>query len=153
MTLFDIDSLRRDTNQDNLYNLFEPTFIMRSGYDNSTFVVSEESMMRPDLVCNDIYNRVDLLDFILSYNDIDNPLNLMEGDILFYTAFGAIDNFKLRETDKTDTRKGLINANKSTRIDQNRQKYIEEKFALPPTYLPTPQSPITFEGDNLVIGR
>ena len=153
MKAFDIDSLRRDPNQGNLYNLFEPTFILRTGFDTNNTIVTQDSVMRMDLICNEIYKKPDVVDFLLNFNDIDNPLNIMEGDLIFFTSYLAIDDFKLKEIDQTETRSALTNSNKTTKIDPNRQKYIEENYSLPTTYLSTPKSPITFEGDNIVIGR
>jgi hypothetical protein len=77
----------------------------------------------------------------------------MEKDEIYFTSFLAIDEFRTKDTDITETRSQLTNAGKSTKIDKNREKYIEENFSLPPTILPTPREQVTIEGDNLVIGR
>jgi len=100
-----------------------------------------------------VYKSTDRIDFLLSFNDIDNPLNIMEKDEIFFVSYLAIDDFRLTETDVIETRSLLTNANKSTKIDQNRQKYIEDNYSLPPTFLPEPREQVRFEGDSLVIGR
>ena len=63
MKLYDIDSLRRNLSQDDLYDLFEPTFNLLTGVQQSPFVVGEEEMMRIDLICNKICGSVNEVDF------------------------------------------------------------------------------------------
>lgn len=153
MKIVDLENLRRDSKQGNLYNLFEPTFRFKLGYDSAKIVVDADTAMRIDLVCNEVYKSTDRIDFLLSFNDIDNPLNIMEKDEIFFVSYLTIDDFRLTETDVIETRSLLTNANKSTKIDQNRQKYIEDNYSLPPTFLPEPREQVRFEGDSLVIGR
>jgi hypothetical protein len=153
MKMFDIDSLRRDEKQDGLFDLFEPTFQNLSGYQQSNYVVGPETMMRMDLICNELYKNVDNVDFLLNLNDIDNPLNIMEKDNIFYTGINVIPDFRLNEVDKKSTRNKLLNANKSSKKDPARTNFIEEDKALSPNLLPEPSSPISFEGNELILGR
>lgn len=152
MPLFDIDSLKRDAKQDELYDLFVPTFELLTEIQQSPIVVGKEEMMRIDLICHRLYQSIDEVDFLCSLNDIDNPLNIMENDTLFYTAWGAIDSFRIRESDKISTRQSLLNPNKSTKKDRNREKFIENGFALPPTYNPIPRPAVRIDGNDIVIG-
>ena len=95
MKLYDLEKLVRDDRQDNLYNFFDPTFQFAVGLSYKQFVVGPEQAMRIDLVCFEIYKTVDQVDFLLDLNNIDNPLNIMEDDIIIYAAEGAIDEFRL----------------------------------------------------------
>jgi hypothetical protein len=152
MKLYDLDSLRPDKNQNGLFDLFKPTFSSRPSYQKNVCVVYRYCEMRFDIFCNKIHNRVDILDSIMHLNDIDNPLNIMEGDTIYFTSVEALNDFKLNETDKTEIRNQLTNPNKATKKDKNREKYIEDNFSLPPTVLPEPKSSISFEGDKIVLG-
>lgn len=152
MKLYDIDSLRVDEKQDNLFNLFDATFQIQQDVEQSRLVVGREEMMRMDLICQRIYKNIDEVDFLCDLNDIDNPLNIMENDSIFYTAYGAIDSFRVKEAAKTDTRTSLLNPNKSTKKDKNREKFVEDNFSLPPTFNQTPRSSVSVEGDDIVIG-
>jgi hypothetical protein len=152
MILFDLDSLTRDSQQNNLYDLFEPTFKSFPGYQQNVFVVDRDCEMRIDIVCNKILDSVNILDGILHLNDIDNPLNIMENDTIYFTSVQALNDFKLNEIDKKEVRNQLTNPNKATKKDKNREKYIEDNFSLPPTVLPEPKSSISFEGDKIVLG-
>jgi hypothetical protein len=152
MKLFDLDSLRKDPEQNNLYNLFEPTFRVLQNYQQNIFVADRDCEMRMDIVCDKIFNRVNSLDGILHLNDIDNPLNIMENDTIYFTSEEALNDFKLNEVDKKEIRNQLTNQNKTTKKDKNREKYVEDNFSLPPTVLPQPKSSISFEGDKIVLG-
>jgi hypothetical protein len=46
----------------------------------------------------------------------------------------------------------LINSNKSTKKDKNREKFIENGFALPPTLNPIPRPAVRIDGNDIVIG-
>lgn len=152
MDFFDIRTLKKDKNQGNLFNFFTPTFLMSNSFEQEVLVVGKESQMRPDLICNELYQRVDQIDFLMSLNDIDNPLNIMENDLIYFTSYSAIDSFRIKAAEIAETRDLLLNANKSTKKDDSRQKYVEEKFNLPPTFLPAPKPPIRIEGDDFIIG-
>ena len=152
MDFFDINKLRRDREQGELYDFFQPTFRLLRGRDTQLFVVGRESQMRADLVCNEIYGDVNVLDFLMSYNDIDNPLNIMENDILYFTSFNTIEDFRVQDAVVKDVRESLVNPNKSKKVDPKRQKFVEDKFALTPNQLEVPRAPISIEGDNFIIG-
>jgi hypothetical protein len=152
MKLYDLDKLTRDTKQDNLYNIFDPTFKMNRGYKLTQYVVSPEQEMRIDLISNSIYGNSDYCDFILDINDIDNPLNIMDGDILIYTEFAAIDEYRIKTVDNNNARARLLNANKTSRKDNARKQYVEDNYSLPPTFLETPAASVRIESNQIVIG-
>ena len=152
MKLYDLDKLTRDTKQDNLYNIFDPTFKMNRGYKLTQYVVSPEQEMRIDLISNSIYGNSDYCDFILDINDIDNPLNIMDGDILIYTEFASIDEYRIKTVDNNNARARLLNANKTSRKDNARKQYVEDNYSLPPTFLETPAASVRIENNQIVIG-
>ena len=152
MELYDINKLTKDSNQENLYNFFDPTFKMTSGFRLNKYIVSREEEMRIDLVSQSIYGSIDQVDFLLNINDIDNPLNIMEGDQLIYPEFGAIDNYRVRVIDNANARSILLNSNKSTKIDSNRKKYVDQDYSLPPTFLDSPEASAKIENNQIIIG-
>lgn len=151
MEFFDIKTLVRDDNQDGLYDLFAETFVFR-GIDTTTsqYTVQREQEMRIDLVSNDVYKSLEYIDFILNLNDIDNPLNIMSGDTILYIDTEFVDTYRVT-TKEAATRNTFVNANKTTKKDPNRQEYVENNYQLPPTFLDTPQSPISRIGQNTII--
>jgi len=153
MKLYDIDKLIRDVNQDGLYNLFEPTFTLTGGYPLNVVVAEKDEFMRIDLICSRIYNSINDCDFLLSLNDIDNPLNIMEGDEIYYTSNAIIPQYRAEVEDISETKTPrFLNTNKSSKKDSNRKKYIEEDYALPPTYNKNPQPAVKIEGNQIIIG-
>jgi len=152
MKLYDLDKLIRDTKQDNLYNFFDPTFKMNIGINLQSHVVAPEEEMRIDLVCNNIYNSTEQVDFLLDLNDIDNPLNIMSGDNILYASITAIPEYRIKTIDNNNARAKLLNANKSSRRDDNRKKYLDDNYVLPPTFVETPESPVKISNNQIIIG-
>jgi hypothetical protein len=152
MKLYDLDKLIRDTKQDNLYNFFDPTFKMNIGINLQSHVVAPEEEMRIDLVCNNIYNSTEQVDFLLDLNDIDNPLNIMSGDNILYASITAIPEYRIKTIDNNNARAKLLNANKSSRRDDNRKKYLDENYALPPTFVESPEAPVKISNNQIIIG-
>lgn len=150
MNLYDISSVKIDLDQNGLYDLTEPTFSLKD-LPRYPFTVMKEHEMRIDLISKEIYKSIDYSDMILNLNDIDNPLNIKSGDIIYYVDLGEIEGYKLDNNASKENRKNLLSQNKSNVKDNNRQKYIEDNYQLPPTILSLPQSPITSNGNKITI--
>ncbi len=155
MIVSDLDNLSRDPKQNDLYNLIELTFDYTKLNPNllQPHIVLPEEEMRIDLICNSIYNSTDYTEFLLKLNFIDNPLNIKEGDLINFVDSAIIDSFKLSNTNIATTRNILLNTNKSTKKDTNRQDYIDSNYSLPPTYLSEPGESVKIEGGQIVIGN
>jgi hypothetical protein len=125
---------------------------MVKGYKLTQYVVSPEDEMRIDLISKSMYGDANQCDFILDVNDIDNPLNIMAGDILIYPEFATIQEYRIQVVDNNNARALLLNANKSSRKDDARKKYVEDNYSLPPTYLETPAASVRIESNQIVIG-
>ena len=152
MKLYDIDTLTTDNNQSGLYNLFQPTFKMGLNYPSQNHVVSIEEEMRIDLVCQSVYSSNDYCDFILNVNNIDNPLNIKAGDVLLCPDIGAFEDFKMQYSQQVNAQNQLLNVNKSTKVDNNRQAYVEQNFSLQPTFKDIPSAPVQVINNQIVIG-
>lgn len=152
MVIYDLNILNRDLNQDELYNLFRLTFQKYRGGQMSVMTAEPEDEMRIDSVCYKIYESVDYCDLLMNINDIDNPLNIMSGDLFAFPPLGLVDEYRLRDADNENTRSILLNARKSTRKDPNRTKFVEESQLLPPNMLQVPTAPMRIENNQLIIG-
>jgi hypothetical protein len=152
MKIYDIDILTRDEKQDNLYDLFIPTFRSRFDIPNRNHLVEEGEFMRMDTVCKKIYNSMDELDVLLSINDIDNPLNVMIGDTFLFPPISSVPDFRLKTAVVEENVRKLTNPNKSTKKDNSRQKYLEQNYALPPTVVREPTPQVKIENNRLIIG-
>lgn len=152
MIIYDIDILEKDPQQEDLYDLTQPTYIQLGGFSVYYYIVEQTEEMRIDLVCNKLYNSTDYVDFLLSFNDIDNPLNIKSGDLILYVDELSIEEFRIVPEKPKVLQKLLLNANKQTKKDNNRQAYVEDNFSLPPTILETPIESVQVKGDQIVIG-
>jgi hypothetical protein len=150
MDLYDINSLRKGT--DGKYDLTQLTFQYRNDVELYQYQVQKGEEMRIDLVCESIYGTTEYLDIIMHINNIDNPLNIKEGIILKYPSPGKIDLFRIKEETPSLVQDKIININKTTRKDSNREKYIKQGYSLPPVVLEKAVDPVRIEGDNIVIG-
>jgi hypothetical protein len=152
MKLGDLEVLSRDANQSDLYNLFTKTYIDFPLTSAKDYIVSQDEEMRMDLISYRIYDDVKYVDFLCNFNQIDNPLNVMAGDIIRYVNAEEISFFKNEEAQNEEVKRKLLNANKATRKDPSRKTFVDEGFTLPPNFLPEPKKPINFEGNTMIIG-
>jgi hypothetical protein len=141
------------------YNIYEPQF----KYSNTglyTYVVQRGEDMRLDLVMLSMYNNDPYTlkdsDVILFINGIDNPLNIFEGDTLYYPAQEALESYRYVLETGTAQSKNIMQAlavpNKTTIKDKNRKKFVDNGFVLPPVVLDESKSPVRLENGNIVIG-
>jgi hypothetical protein len=154
MNFYDIDKLKRDENQDYLYNLFTRTFqYQKFDFGNTSVVVNDNQTMRLDVISQNVYSTDDYLDILCSLNGIDNPLNIMEGDVLICPVSDAITSYRLDEVGKSTTPIEINSAEKSSYVDENRKKFVSQNYNITPTSVTEPQDPVKFIEDKIVISK
>jgi hypothetical protein len=153
MKIADIDKLKRNEENENLFNLTTVTFQATwQGVNYNSYRVKKGEEMRIDLVCNSIYGNLEHIDIILSVNNISNPLNIKEGTTIIYPNIEQIEKLRPQEVAVENTQKLLANKDKSTKVDPSRQAYVEQNFNLPPTVMDTPTQQIKVAGNNIRVG-
>ena len=153
MKIADIDKLKRNEENENLFNLTTVTFQATwQGVNYNSYRVKKGEEMRIDLVCNSIYGNLEHIDIILSVNNISNPLNIKEGTTIIYPNIDQIEKLRPQEVAVENTQKLLANKDKSTKVDPSRQAYVEQNFNLPPTVMDTPTQQIKVAGNNIRVG-
>lgn len=160
-----LDQLVRPKN--GLYDLTVPRISnviqsdMRNSDEFTEVIVDKEQDMRLDLVMLSFYdNDPDILsnmDIICQINNIDNPLNIYVGMTLMFPQKDSFDSFRLIIDDTQPNQSAKIKQllgvpNKTTRKDENRQKFIENNYSLPPVVMTTPREPVRLDGNNIVFG-
>jgi hypothetical protein len=159
------NQVKFDTNQ-NLYNLFQPTFIYNTSVPLQSYEVTRDDEMRIDLIFLNMYqyditmleNYVEDIDIILFINNIDNPLNIKTGTILNYpnpddfVRFRFSDNLESLSTDVTRQLATPNLPSKVTKPDPNRQAYLENDYSLPPVVLDVPREPVRIQDGRFSIG-
>ena len=150
MKIYDIDTLEKDDSGN--YNLTQLTF--QTDFNTITYQqyeVQKGEEMRIDLVCESIYGNLNYIDIILNVNNIDNPLNIQEGTIIIYPT-GNVDGLRYSDIKKQNTAEVLANTNKQQRKDNNRKKYVENKYSLPPTIMNERIQQYDISSDVIVLG-
>lgn|SRR5574344_121962 len=133
------------------YTLFS-TNIVCNNLEKMSFneyVVQESDVMRIDKIVMNMYED-DLylkdIDIILKINNIDNPLDIVNGDVLYYPPVDVLDVFRISNDnviDVDDIIKQTIGVpDKSSKIDPNRKKFIENNYSIPPTLMKDSEEPI-----------
>ena len=148
MKIYDLNNIDK---VDGLYDLTQLTFRYDVGVPLSQYTVQKGEEMRMDLVCESIYNNTDYIDILCSINNIDNPLNIREGQIIVYPT-SNLDALRYSEPE-TEEINLISNSNKTTRKDTNRKKYLENNLALPPTTLKKRTNQFNIDGENIILGR
>lgn len=158
--------VRFDPDQ-NIYNLFQPTFIYNANVPLEEYEVTRDDEMRIDLIFLNMYQYdVSMLqyylqdiDVVLFINNIDNPLNIKTGTILKYPNPEDFDRFRYNDDDlenlSSDVTKQLATPNlpnKATKVDPNRQAYLENDYSLPPVVLDVPREPVRIQDGRFSIG-
>jgi hypothetical protein len=120
--------------------LNRPSIVWGSNHPFSKYTVEEYESGRMDLVMDAIYgdstNFADL-DIILYLNGIDNPLAVKGGMEIIYPPLESLDDYRFNQKDDyfeaNIVAKRLSVPNKTTKVDSNRQKFVEADYSLPPT--------------------
>ena len=123
------------------------------------YEVQKGEEMRLDLIMQSIYNDPESykdVDVILYINGIDNPLNIRAGQIILYTDLENLNRFRYTEKGSTakvkNIKQTLAIVNKSTRIDKNRTKFVEDSYTLPPTLLNKSEPAVKIDSQNIIVG-
>jgi phage pi2 protein 07 len=154
----DIKSIEKTEYQNGKWLLDTPG-IMKNEYSLQTYVVQKQEDMRIDLVMQSIYEDISDLsdvDVLLYINNIDNPLNIREGMILYYPKEEDFDNYRFNEesmvVDKKSIKQQLGVLNKTTRIDEKRKKFLDADYSLPPVVKSESKPSVTIDSGSIKIG-
>lgn len=127
------------------------------------YVVTEETEMRPDLICMKYYGNTEYIDALLKSNNITNPFALKEGDLLFIPSINEPSEVYVTpgEIEKTDLREQFIDSSRLSEKDKGRIDRLKEKAKgkkgakkelLPPNILESDQKGFKIKGDELIFG-
>ena len=130
-----------------------------NGSEVYSYTVQKDEDMRIDLVMKSIYEdsySLSDIDIILYINDIDNPLNIREGMVLYYPGLESLENYRFSEdeiiVDNKSVKQKLGVLNKTTRVDEKRKKFIDADYSLPPVVKQQSKPSVTYDSDNIKIG-
>ncbi len=149
MKLYTLDNIKRDKNQEGLYDLFSNQVVPKQYTKVFLYKSTHRESMRPDLLSKDVYGVPDFEDEFLSLNGIVDPLSMVEGVDLF--MFDPSDAMTLYSKDDfEDGQKSideLVIPSKDTQKDPNRER---ENRKLPPNMRKSSKMKDVTYGDGVI---
>ena len=145
-----------------LFNLTTPSFLFNKN-GLREYTVKREHSMRVDLILQDIYNLepdvvesyIENIDVLLYLNNIDNPLNIKEGQVLLVPSVDDFDKYRYERTnveiEQNNIKEKLVMPNKR-KSDKDRKKFKENNYSLPPVVLSNPRDPVRINNSNFSVG-
>jgi len=142
----------------NKFDLNVPSFKMIQPSLGS-YTVQRGEDMRIDLVMKSIYDNLYSLkdvDILLYINNIDNPLNIREGMILYYPDSSEFEGYRFYEEVSAAAKKSIKQSlgvlNKTTRVDEKRKKFLDSDYSLPPVVLQESRPSVTMDEFKIKVG-
>ena len=141
-------------------NLFSPSFVWGANNPFSKYIVEPYEEGRIDLIMQSMYGTdndyFSDLDVILYLNEIDNPLSILAGTEMIYVASDLLSRYRYSEVGDaavdTDIKKLLAVPNKTTRVDKNRQKFVDNNYSLSPVISSNNTPPVIVTENKIIVG-
>ena len=125
MRLESFERIKRDENQDNLYDIFQTTVINGKDIELFAYTVTKENEMRIDKISQAIYNSNQYTEELMSLNAIVDPWSIKEGDVIY---FCRISNLSLLYDEDDDYYKDIDKlvdkGGKETKLDPSRSNNL-----------------------------
>lgn len=130
---------------------------------DKTVIVSEEMNMRPDNVAKAAMGSMNQLDYLLKYNNIDNPFSLGDGIVLAVPDQSSISPLATPvDAVMPDIRDRLTDPDRMSKKDKQRLDFVKRMAAkdpagtrevLTPNMAPKGSKEITEEGGKVTFGK
>lgn len=142
------------------WDIFMPSFLNVINENKlSVYEVQKGEDMRIDLVMDSIYDddyTLSDLDVILYINGIDNPLNIREGMLIYFPQQETLEEFRYYDNGGEGVSKSIKSQlgvlNKTMRKDENRKKFIDSDYSLPPTVMKESRPAVTVSNGTIFVG-
>ena len=144
-------------------NLAQPTMLFRS-LDPNEYVmvakhtVSNDDVVRPDLIAVKHYNSTSGLDIILKFNGISDPFSIMPGETL-WIPIDSIPYYNLETPamyEDNPIKNQFIQSKRLSTTDKRRLEALKIKYnkenLLPPNVIPVGRKNYEFDGTNVRLG-
>jgi len=157
MNIVSIDATRRLNSK---WLIEDPSFYYSTDVELREYVVQKHEDMRIDLVMQSLYDddtgMYQHCDIILYINDIDNPLNIREGMVLYYPTAQAMAEYRYVEEESNKLNKTVKERlgylNKTTRKDEKRKRFVDADYSLPPVVLKESKPGVVLTPTQILIG-
>lgn len=141
------------------WDIFAPSFFNAADINTlRVYEVQKGEEMRIDLVMDSIYDEYTLadMDVILYINGIDNPLNIREGMLLSFPEPEALVGFRYYDNGGEVVSKSIKSQlgvlNKTMRKDENRKKFLDSNYSLPPTVMKESRPSVRISDGTIFVG-
>lgn len=157
MNIVSIDQTRRLGGK---WAIEQPSFIFNDpDVQFEEYEVQKGEDMRIDLVMESIYGgevTYANCDILLYINGIDNPLDIREGMKLKIPLPADIEEYRYEEPEAELVAASVIQKlgvpNKTTRRDNNRKKFLDADYSLPPTVMRESRPGVVVTPTEILIG-
>jgi len=143
------DKIKRDSLQDNLYDLTEKTVVNTQELRLKIFLVPREMEMRLEKVSEHIYGVKSYVEELMAINDIINPYSIIEGQEIYFCDISQLS--LLYQDDKLqidDTQRLQLIA--SAQSNRDKRKIVGDEL-LPPTVKPKGLPQLQIDSTNKTI--
>lgn len=129
-----------------------------------SLLVTEDTVMRPDILSKIAYGSTDNWDYILKFNGVSNPFSLYAGQILLIPDLGymgrQMGNKSSIDKPSESVRNKYIDESKASKIDANKIVYDKmmsnmfnvSKYNLPPNVAEPGKTEIEVADGNIYLG-
>lgn len=105
---------------DDIIDLSSKNFFIPVAITYKLVKVDKDKVARPDLISNDMYGTTEYGDIICKLNNIPNPFELNEGDILIIPDLTSLENFFTSDNYNNDTYNSTSYEKLKTKKDKRR---------------------------------
>lgn len=105
---------------DDIIDLSSKNFFIPSAITYKLVKVDKDKIARPDLISKDMYGTTEYGDIICKLNNIPNPFELNEGDILIVPDLTSLENFFTTDNYNNDTNNNTSYEKLKTKKDKRR---------------------------------
>jgi len=143
--------------------LAQPTMLFRTLDPNeyamvAKHIVTEDDIVRPDLISVKHYGGTDGLDIILKFNGISDPFSIMPDEVI-YVPIDSIPYYKLESPsihEDNPIKNQFLKTKRLSKTDQRRVAALKKKYnketLLPPNVIPVGRKNYEFDGTNVRLG-
>ena len=143
--------------------LAQPTMLFRTLDPNeyamvAKHIVTEDDIVRPDLISVKHYGGTDGLDIILKFNGISDPFSIMPGETI-YVPVDTIPYYRLETPDMYEDnpiKNQFLKTKRLSKTDQRRIEALKKKYnkesLLPPNVIPVGRKNYEFDGTDVRLG-
>ena len=141
--------IKRDSEQNNLFDLFQKNVINTKNIPLILYIVSRELEMRLDRISEYIYGSSDYVEELMILNDIINPYSVKEGQYIYFCDISMLPMLYTQDEmldDKELQRLALINSSQPNRS----KTFFDSNQNLPTNIMPSNTQQIKINKDNSV---